>query len=109
MFTPPVFFSVHWCVTQASHTKSGLSCSVRQRSQRRRKGWGPTSSEENQQVCRLDEDSDAPFSEFIPELNPCIAVATMMSASVITEAACVHTHTISPRQVVHCSEKPTSS
>lgn len=62
-------FSVHGCATQASHTESGFSCSVRQRSQRRRKDWGPTSSEENEQVQRLDEASGTPFSEFIPELN----------------------------------------
>lgn len=41
-----------------------------------------------------------PIPIYIPELNPCILVAMMMSVSVITEMACAHTHTVSPRQIV---------
>lgn len=40
------------------------------------------------------------YPKYIPELNPCIVVATTMSLSVITETACAPTHIVPPRQTV---------
>lgn len=45
--------------------------------------------------------SGTPIPKYIPELNLCIVVATMMmSVSVITETARTHTHSVSLRQIV---------
>lgn len=63
--------------------KSDLLCSVRRR---KGEGLGVQSLLKISRSLCLDKASGTPIPERIPELNPCIVVATM-SVSVITETA----------------------
>lgn len=113
--------SVNWCRGVASlllpHCQSGVFCTAvcrscfkhwsqachvvwSVRSGRRRNGRGSKVFWGNSISLQLDKASGAPIPKYIPELNLCIVVATMMSGSLVTETACAHTRIVPPTQIV---------
>lgn len=92
LLLPLCFFVPCSCFTYGSHACPVVRGGGRGEEKGRVGGsnvfWGLSVS------LQLDKASGTPIPELFPELNPCIVVAMMMSASVITQTACAHTQSL---------------